>query len=92
MLTIIISSNYSVLLKEKSATTFGFCNDTNLLVDPRELLQAATAHSLPGLGICMSREELLLALGEKTEDIGMEDPAFFVLWCHTERRKGSRVI
>ncbi|CAG01909.1 unnamed protein product, partial [Tetraodon nigroviridis] len=53
-------------------TTFGFCNDTNLLVDPRELLQAATAHSLPGLGICMSREELLLALGEKTGDTGAE--------------------
>lgn len=61
-------------------------------MDPWELLQAATAHSLPGLGVCISREELLLALGEKTEDTGMEDPAFFLLWCHTERRKGSRVI
>uniref|UniRef100_H3D0C6 Methyltransferase like 25 n=1 Tax=Tetraodon nigroviridis TaxID=99883 RepID=H3D0C6_TETNG len=59
-------------IKVKSGTTFGFCNDTNLLVDPRELLQAATAHSLPGLGICMSREELLLALGEKTGDTGAE--------------------
>lgn len=48
-------------------------------MDPRELLQAAKALSLPGLGVCMSREELLLALGKKTEDTGMEDPAFFVL-------------
>lgn len=48
-------------------------------MDPQELLQAATANSLPGLGVCMSREELLLALGEKTEDTGTEDPAFFVL-------------
>lgn len=48
-------------------------------MDPQELLQATTANSLPGLGVCMSREELLLALGEKTEDTGTEDPAFFVL-------------
>lgn len=61
-------------------------------MDPQELLQATMAHSLPGLRVCISREELLLALGEKTEDTGTEDPAFFVLWCHTERRKGSRVI
>lgn len=73
------------------ATTFGFCNDTNRLVDAQELLRAATTHSLPGFGVCMSRDELLLALGGKSGDAGREDLAFFVLWCHTER-KGSRVI
>lgn len=60
-------------------------------MDAQELLQAATSHSLPGLGVCMSRDELLLELGEKTWDAGKEDLAFYVLWCHTES-KGSRVI
>ncbi|KAM4570027.1 putative methyltransferase-like protein 25 isoform 2-T2 [Odontesthes bonariensis] len=45
---------------EQSRTTFGFCIDSNQLVDTHELLQAAKAHSLPGLGVCMSRDELLL--------------------------------
>ncbi|XP_035533855.1 methyltransferase-like protein 25 [Morone saxatilis] len=56
--------------KEQSRTTFGFCNDTNRLVDTHELLQAAKAHSIPGLGVCMSRDELLQALREKGEDTG----------------------
>ncbi|XP_062299748.1 methyltransferase-like protein 25 [Scomber scombrus] len=47
---------------EQSSTTFGFCNDSNRLVDTHALLQAAKAHSLPGLGVCMSRDELLQAL------------------------------
>ncbi|XP_068442679.1 probable methyltransferase-like protein 25 isoform X2 [Clinocottus analis] len=47
---------------EQTRTTFGFCNDTNRLVDTREMVQAAKAHSLPGLGVCMSRDELLQAL------------------------------
>ncbi|XP_038594442.1 methyltransferase-like protein 25 [Micropterus salmoides] len=58
--------------KEQAGTTFGFCNDTNRLVDTRELLQAAKAHSLPGLGVCMSRDELLQALREKREENGAE--------------------
>uniref|UniRef100_A0A8C3FX12 Methyltransferase like 25 n=1 Tax=Cyclopterus lumpus TaxID=8103 RepID=A0A8C3FX12_CYCLU len=49
-------------------TTFGFCNVTNRLVDTRELVQAAKAHALPGLGVCMSRDELLQALrGHRSE-------------------------
>ncbi|XP_049892621.1 methyltransferase-like protein 25 [Epinephelus moara] len=55
---------------EQSRTTFGFCNDTNRLVDIGELLQAAQAHSLPGLGICMSRDELLQALRENRSESG----------------------
>ncbi|XP_073336507.1 probable methyltransferase-like protein 25 [Pagrus major] len=55
-----------------SETTFGFRNDTNRLVDTRELLQAAKAHSLPGLGVCMSREELLQALRENKDDTDAE--------------------
>lgn len=57
---------------EQSRTSFGFCSDTHRLVDPHELLQAAKAHSLPDLGVCMSRDELLLALGEKMEASGSE--------------------
>ncbi|KAF1372324.1 hypothetical protein PFLUV_G00264090 [Perca fluviatilis] len=56
--------------KEHSRTTFGFCNDTNRLVDVCELLQAAKAHSLPGLGVCMSRDELLQALRENRSKSG----------------------
>ncbi|XP_040029084.2 putative methyltransferase-like protein 25 [Gasterosteus aculeatus] len=47
---------------EQTRTTFGFCNDTNRLVDTQELLRAAKAHSLLGLGVCMSRDELLQGL------------------------------
>ncbi|XP_033989183.1 methyltransferase-like protein 25 [Trematomus bernacchii] len=50
--------------KDQSKTTFGFCNETDRLVDACELLRAARAHSLPGLGVCMSRDELLQALRE----------------------------
>ncbi|XP_034074743.1 methyltransferase-like protein 25 [Gymnodraco acuticeps] len=50
--------------KDHSKTTFGFCNETDRLVDACELLRAARAHSLPGLGVCMSRDELLQALRE----------------------------
>uniref|UniRef100_A0A3Q0R7T3 Methyltransferase like 25 n=1 Tax=Amphilophus citrinellus TaxID=61819 RepID=A0A3Q0R7T3_AMPCI len=54
----------SAVSSEQSNTTFGFCNDTKRLVDTQELVQAAKAHSLPGLGFCMSREELLQDLRE----------------------------
>lgn len=60
-------------------------------MDAQELLQATTTHSLPGLEVCMSRDELLLALGGKTGDAGKEDLALFMPWCHTEK-KGSMVI
>ncbi|KAM3859049.1 putative methyltransferase-like protein 25 [Diretmus argenteus] len=49
---------------ERSSTTFGFCDDTKRLIDTRELLQAAKACSLPGLGLCLSRDELLQYLRE----------------------------
>ncbi|XP_041833889.1 methyltransferase-like protein 25 isoform X1 [Melanotaenia boesemani] len=53
---------------EPHRTTFGFCIDSNRLVDIQELLKAARAHSLPGLGVCMSRDELLQELrGNKFE-------------------------
>ncbi|XP_041637315.1 methyltransferase-like protein 25 [Cheilinus undulatus] len=58
--------------KEHSKTTFGFCSDTGRLVDTYELLQAAKAHSLPGLGVCMSRDELLWTLGEPGGEKGAE--------------------
>uniref|UniRef100_A0A4W5K736 Methyltransferase like 25 n=1 Tax=Hucho hucho TaxID=62062 RepID=A0A4W5K736_9TELE len=41
---------------------FGFCDDSKRLVDVAELLEAAYAHSLPGLGVCVSRTELLQSL------------------------------
>uniref|UniRef100_A0A3Q2TS30 Methyltransferase like 25 n=1 Tax=Fundulus heteroclitus TaxID=8078 RepID=A0A3Q2TS30_FUNHE len=47
---------------ERSRTTFGFCVVSNRLVDIHELLEAAKAQSLPGLGACMSRDELLRSL------------------------------
>ncbi|XP_041833890.1 methyltransferase-like protein 25 isoform X2 [Melanotaenia boesemani] len=54
--------------REPHRTTFGFCIDSNRLVDIQELLKAARAHSLPGLGVCMSRDELLQELrGNKFE-------------------------
>ncbi|XP_064877551.1 methyltransferase-like protein 25 isoform X2 [Oncorhynchus nerka] len=43
-------------------TTFGFCDDSKRLVDVAELLEAAYAHSLPGLGVCVGRTELLQSL------------------------------
>ncbi|XP_033968298.1 LOW QUALITY PROTEIN: probable methyltransferase-like protein 25 [Pseudochaenichthys georgianus] len=54
--------------KDQSKTTFGFCNETDRLVDACELLRAARAHSLPGLGVCMSRDELLQALRESRDE------------------------
>lgn len=57
-----IYRNFS--LAEEAKTTFGFCDDTKRLVDVAELLEAAKAHSLPGLEVCMTRNELLLFLRE----------------------------
>lgn len=48
--------------EEHPRTTFGFCIDSNQLVDIHELVQAAKVHSLPGLGVSMSRDELLREL------------------------------
>uniref|UniRef100_A0A3P9N2F2 Methyltransferase like 25 n=1 Tax=Poecilia reticulata TaxID=8081 RepID=A0A3P9N2F2_POERE len=54
--------------KEHSKTTFGFCIHSNRLVDIHVLLVAAKAQSLPGLGVCVSRDELLQSLrGNKLE-------------------------
>ncbi|XP_051911648.1 methyltransferase-like protein 25 isoform X2 [Hippocampus zosterae] len=53
-------------------TTFGFCQDANRLVDPHELLRSAKAHSLPGLGVCTSRDELLEALRRKPSVLSAE--------------------
>ncbi|XP_034529789.1 methyltransferase-like protein 25 isoform X2 [Notolabrus celidotus] len=58
--------------REQFGTTFGFCNNTNRLVNPLELQQTATAHSLLNLGVCLSRDELLRALGEYKEEEGDE--------------------
>ncbi|XP_054609656.1 methyltransferase-like protein 25 [Dunckerocampus dactyliophorus] len=60
----------NVLKQDKSRSTFGFCQDTNRLVDIHELLQEAKAHSLPGLRVCMSRDELLEALRRNTSESG----------------------
>ncbi|KAM9328769.1 putative methyltransferase-like protein 25 [Pholidichthys leucotaenia] len=49
---------------EQTRTMFGFCNDTNRLVDAHELVWAAKALSLPGLELCVSRNELLQNLRE----------------------------
>lgn len=43
---------------------FGFCESTGRLVDVHALLDAAKAHSIPGLGVCTSREQLLQSLKE----------------------------
>ncbi|MEQ2275235.1 hypothetical protein XENORESO_000479, partial [Xenotaenia resolanae] len=43
---------------DHSRTTFGFCVNSNRLVDIHELLEAAKAQSLSGLGVCVSRDEL----------------------------------
>ncbi|XP_068162957.1 probable methyltransferase-like protein 25 isoform X2 [Antennarius striatus] len=55
-------------VKERSTTLFGFCSDTHRLIDTHELLQAAKSHSLPDLGVSLSRDELLEILGESRED------------------------
>ncbi|KAM9823962.1 putative methyltransferase-like protein 25 [Neosynchiropus ocellatus] len=52
---------------EDSGTTFGFCNRTHRLVDPHQLLQAARAHSLPDLGLCLSRDEFLRTMRRHTQ-------------------------
>ncbi|XP_057711279.1 methyltransferase-like protein 25 [Corythoichthys intestinalis] len=57
---------------EQSRNTFGFCQDTNRLVDAPELLRAAKAHSLPALRVCMSRDQLLEALRQKPSELGAE--------------------
>ncbi|XP_024139970.1 methyltransferase-like protein 25 [Oryzias melastigma] len=52
---------------EPSGTTFGFCPQSNKVVDIHGFLQAAKAHSLPGLEeVCMSRSEFLLELKGST--------------------------
>ncbi|XP_008313882.1 putative methyltransferase-like protein 25 [Cynoglossus semilaevis] len=56
--------------KDDSRSIFGFCPDTQRLVDAHELLRAATAHSLPGLGVCWSRDELLQTLREEKLESG----------------------
>ncbi|XP_035002914.2 methyltransferase-like protein 25 isoform X1 [Hippoglossus stenolepis] len=58
--------------KDPPRTTFGFCCETNRLVDIHELLRAARAHSLPGLGVCWSREELLQGLRGTGSEGGAE--------------------
>uniref|UniRef100_A0A1A7XUZ0 Methyltransferase like 25 n=1 Tax=Iconisemion striatum TaxID=60296 RepID=A0A1A7XUZ0_9TELE len=58
---------------ENSRTMFGFCIDSKRLVDVHKLLLAAKAHSLPGLGVCVSRDELLKDLtGIKSAETGAE--------------------
>nr|XP_061815858.1 probable methyltransferase-like protein 25 [Nerophis lumbriciformis] len=59
-----------VIKEEPSKTTFGFCHDTNRLVDVHELLREAKAHSIPGLGLCMSRNELLEVLRRNMSELG----------------------
>ncbi|XP_056133718.1 methyltransferase-like protein 25 [Lampris incognitus] len=69
---------------ERRKTTFGFCDDTKRLVDVHELLEAAKAHSLPGLGVCMTRDELLQSLRQNqtvsppTEEDAILDPDGFM--------------
>ncbi|KAL0963007.1 hypothetical protein UPYG_G00348300 [Umbra pygmaea] len=48
--------------EENPKTKFGFCCDTQRLVNVSELVQAAHANSLPGVGICLRRTELLQIL------------------------------
>ncbi|XP_049616570.1 probable methyltransferase-like protein 25 [Syngnathus scovelli] len=57
---------------EQLKTSFGFCQDTNRLVDAHNMLRSAKAHTLPGLGVCMSRDELLEALRQKPMELGAE--------------------
>nr|XP_015815023.2 methyltransferase-like protein 25 [Nothobranchius furzeri] len=51
---------------ENSRIMFGFCIDSKQLVDIHKLLLAAKTHSLSGLGVCMSRDELLKDLRGNT--------------------------
>ncbi|KAK2859005.1 hypothetical protein Q5P01_003625 [Channa striata] len=56
--------------KGQAGTLFGFCRHTNRLTDTHELLQMARAHSLPGLGVCLSRDELLQAFRDNVSESG----------------------
>ncbi|KAJ3612171.1 hypothetical protein NHX12_020448, partial [Muraenolepis orangiensis] len=47
---------------ETPTTIFGFCQGTQRLVDVHAMLAAAKALSIPGLGVSMSREQLLQSL------------------------------
>ncbi|XP_030640115.1 putative methyltransferase-like protein 25 [Chanos chanos] len=69
-------------VKEKA--TFGFCNESKKLVDVSALVKAAKDRSLPGLGVCLSRTDLLKYLraaggerqvekGETPDDIIVPD-------------------
>ncbi|CAN9508174.1 unnamed protein product [Ophioblennius macclurei] len=60
----------TVYKETETRTTFGFCCETNQLVDTEELLLAAKAHSFPGLGLCISRDELLQDLQQTKPDCG----------------------
>ena len=51
-----------IIFTETPKTIFGFCEGTHRLVDIHTLLEAAKAHSLPGLGVCLSREQLMQSL------------------------------
>ncbi|XP_064795439.1 methyltransferase-like protein 25 isoform X2 [Oncorhynchus masou masou] len=55
--------------------TFGFCDDSKRLVDVAELLEAAYAHSLPGLGVCVGRTELLQSLRHTDNAQPLEEAA-----------------
>lgn len=57
----------SKLVKELH-TTFGFCANTHRLINIYELLQTARMLSLPGLGICLSRNDLLQSLRHVCSD------------------------
>lgn len=53
---------------EELQTTFGFCSNSHSLVNIDELLHAAMMLSLPGLGICLSRDELLQSIQQICSD------------------------
>ncbi|XP_026183191.1 putative methyltransferase-like protein 25 isoform X2 [Mastacembelus armatus] len=54
----------------QTETMFGFCRETNRLVDTHELLQMAKVHSLPGLEVCLSRDELMQAFRQSRPEHG----------------------
>ncbi|XP_029017121.1 methyltransferase-like protein 25 [Betta splendens] len=56
--------------KEQSSTMFGFCKETKQLVDIHELLLTAKSLSLPGLEVCLSRDELLQTFRENMSESG----------------------
>ncbi|KAK7886157.1 hypothetical protein WMY93_025778 [Mugilogobius chulae] len=58
-------------MAKKHQATFGFCAETHRLVNIYEMLRATKMHSLPGLGICLSREELVLFLQKISFDSGL---------------------